>query len=304
VTFGSFTEEEEQLRKQQQLQEEEEEEEERRRKEAERAEEQMKYDAIEAAAEAERAAERARILAAREPGEFHPWGAHISINPWYIAQPQPRHAPVTVEELVPGASEADAGATSAGGVGKGVNEPASHTAAASGSGLVRPALSLPSPIVTSSDSVGPSFPSLFGPVDGVSPNFALQQQQRWTFSPTTGTGTGTSPGAGTPQARTNGTTLATSNSTRKVPGSLSIPSSAPSSVPPTPTGPTTNSRSYRTETVVQELFEREAVGVPFAVMSRRDAERATKDETLARSSKQYIRQSVEQRAAKFQHTSS
>jgi hypothetical protein len=60
-------------------------------------------------------------------------------------------------------------------------------------------------------------------------------------------------------------------------------------------------RSYRTANVVSEIFEREAVGVPFAVMSRRDAERATKDETVAKSDKQYIRQGVELRALRYQH---
>lgn len=59
-------------------------------------------------------------------------------------------------------------------------------------------------------------------------------------------------------------------------------------------------KSYRTANIVQDIFEQEAVGVPFAVMSRRDAERATKDETLARSDKQYIRRSIEMRAAKYQ----
>lgn len=63
----------------------------------------------------------------------------------------------------------------------------------------------------------------------------------------------------------------------------------------------TKQRSYRTETIVEDIFERESLGVAFAVMSRRDAERAAKDETLARSSKGHIRRSVELRAAKFQH---
>jgi hypothetical protein len=60
--------------------------------------------------------------------------------------------------------------------------------------------------------------------------------------------------------------------------------------------------SYRTENIVTGIFEKEALGVPFAVMSRRDAERATKDETLAKSDKQYIRRTIELRALNYQHT--
>lgn len=60
--------------------------------------------------------------------------------------------------------------------------------------------------------------------------------------------------------------------------------------------------SYRVATVVDEIFQREAVGVPFAVMSRRDAERAVKDEAVAtKTNKQYIRQSVELRMRRLQH---
>lgn len=61
-------------------------------------------------------------------------------------------------------------------------------------------------------------------------------------------------------------------------------------------------KSYRTANIVHEIFEQEAVGVPFAVMSRRDAERAAKEETLTRSDKLYIRRSVEMRAEKVQHS--
>jgi hypothetical protein len=88
------------------------------------------------------------------------------------------------------------------------------------------------------------------------------------------------------------------------PEPLSAPTSKPAAAavvavtkaPP----PLSRQRSYRTETIVEDIFEREAVGVAFAVMSRRDAERASKDETLARSNKHHIRRSVEMRAAKFQ----
>jgi hypothetical protein len=59
--------------------------------------------------------------------------------------------------------------------------------------------------------------------------------------------------------------------------------------------------SFRTANIVSGIFEKEALGVPFAVMSRRDAERATKDETLARSDKQYIRRTIELRALNYQH---
>jgi hypothetical protein len=61
--------------------------------------------------------------------------------------------------------------------------------------------------------------------------------------------------------------------------------------------------SFRTANIVTGIFEKEALGVPFAVMSRRDAERAAKDETLAKSDKQYIRRTIELRALNYQHTS-
>mmetsp|Transcript_34268 Transcript_34268/g.74069 ORF Transcript_34268/g.74069 Transcript_34268/m.74069 type:complete len:82 (+) Transcript_34268:1-246(+) len=59
--------------------------------------------------------------------------------------------------------------------------------------------------------------------------------------------------------------------------------------------------SHRLELIVNEIFEKEALNVPFAVMTRANAVKAARDDLLTRSEKVHVREGISRRAAQYEH---